>query len=408
MTIDIIIPTGEGGHKHLELCLLAVERFTRNDFKIIAVNNGSKSPETRKVLDEAKKRGATIVELASNRSFSGAINAGLAVSKGEYVCLLNDDVYVIDGWDAIMVGELADPSVGMVGALMPGGAAGLQGGSEVLGVVRVPYLVFAHVMMKRRVIDEVGLLDAETFDGYGSEDLDYSWRVREAGWKLKVSGARSLHIGGASMNRVMDRNSEYSRMHRKLVEKWTRQYVEKETRLYPRVALAVPTYNGKVDLDFYQSSMMLQKTGSFELELYQTKRLVVHYAREKIVEAILEADCFEYIWWLDDDMVFPPDTLVRLMAHQKPVVCALAYQRKEPHAACIFNWRALPANVQKTLPPEALTGTYDHMNDQEHTGLRKIDGCGSACTLMETAALRQLKDAGVYPLFSNTRMGEDL
>jgi len=410
--IDVIVPVHES--KYLGMCLQALEQNTRNEYRVIVVDSASKKTESVALL--AKLRSSdrvTVVTLGENESFSKACNAGIAAGKGEYVCLLNDDAFVGDDWDAVMLSELSDPSVGMVGAQMPGGAAGLQGASpDLASILRVPFLVFAHVMMRRDVVDKVGLLDADTFRGFGSEDLDYSWRVREAGYKLKVSATRTQHVGGATMNQVSagGRMTEYGRMHRRLVEKWGAAYVERESRLYPRVALCVPTYNGKVDNDFFQSCMTMQKTGNFELELFQTKRIVVHYARERIVEAVLKSDHFDYIWWLDDDMTFPPDTLVRLLAHQKPVVTAIAYQRREPYAPCIFEWNDLPEgtpNVAKKDVVEA-GGYYDHMHDCEHSGLRRIDGCGSACVLVETEVYRKLNAAGKRPWYSNKAFGEDL
>jgi GT2 family glycosyltransferase len=41
--------------------------------------------------------------------------------------------------------------------------------------------------IKREVINKVGLLDEETFKGYGAEDADYSKRVKLAGYKLAVA-----------------------------------------------------------------------------------------------------------------------------------------------------------------------------------------------------------------------------
>jgi GT2 family glycosyltransferase len=411
MQVSVIVPTHDG-HRNLELCIRSLEMYTKNDLQVVVVDSASKSQEMRDLLAEIGEK-HTVVYLGENESFSKAINAGIAASTGKYVCFLNDDAFVGDGWDAVMISELSDSRIGMVGAQMPGGAAGLQGASpDLASILRVPFLVFAHVMTRRDVIDKVGLLDAETFRGFGSEDLDYSWRIREAGYKLKVSAARTMHVGGATMNQVSagGRMTEYGRMHVRLTEKWGAEYVQRESRLYPRVAMCVPTYNGKVDNDFLQSCMMLQKTGNFELELFQTKRLVVHYAREKIVEAVLACDCFDYIWWLDDDMVFPPDTLVRLLAHQKPVVTAIAYQRKEPYAPCIFEWKDLEEHEKQVAKKEVaeVGGYYDHLQNMERTGLRKIDGCGSACVLVDVDVYRKLQDAGKRPWYSNRAFGEDL
>ncbi len=398
--ISIIVPTNDGW-KHLELCIKAVERFTANPFQLIIVNNGSKLAETRRVLDAAKTAGHVVIELPSNTCFSNAINAGLQASKGEHVVFLNDDVYVNDAWDSQMLMELSDPRIGMVGARMPGAAAGFMGDPTYADILPVNFLVFAHVMTRRDVIDKVGVLDAETFNGYGSEDLDYCWRIVKAGYKLKVSQAHSFHIGGASMTRKLGghegRANEYARMQRKLVEKWGEDHCRAGTKMYPRIALAIPTYTGKVDNDFLQSIATLDKSGPFQLEIFQSKRLVVHYAREKIAERIVE-EGFDYIWWLDDDMVFPPDTLTRLLAHQKPFVSALAYQRKEPYHTCLFSWTDIP-NVKEG-------GSFQSLNGIERTGLRRIDASGSACVLVSTEIFKKLKDD--RPFFDNKVFGEDM
>ncbi len=407
--IDIIVPVHES--RYLEMCLQAIQKNTKNEHRVIIVDSASKDQAALWALDTARGKGHTVVTLGENESFSKAINAGIAASKGEYVCFLNDDAFVGEGWDAVMVSELSDSRVGMVGAQMPGGAAGLQGASpDLASILKVPFLVFAHVMTRRDVIDKVGLLDAETFRGFGSEDLDYSWRVRDAGYR--VSAARTMHVGGATMNQVSQggRMTEYGRMHRRLVEKWGAERVERESRIYPRVAVCVPTYNGKVDNAFFQSFAMLQKTGCFELEVFQTGRIVIHHARERIVEEVLKCDRFDYVWWLDDDMVFPPDTLSRLLAHQKPVVTAIAYQRREPYNPCIFEWRALEPHERNVAKKDVaeVDGYYDHMHDCEHSGLRRIDGCGSACVLVDVEVYRKLSEAGKRPWYSNKSFGEDL
>ena len=39
-----------------------------------------------------------LVELGQNRGFTGACNAGYGVSRGEFVCLLNNDTEADTGW----------------------------------------------------------------------------------------------------------------------------------------------------------------------------------------------------------------------------------------------------------------------------------------------------------------------
>lgn len=395
--IDIIIPTVDA-YKHVELCVSAIERFTRNPFKIILVDNGSRAPEAKKFLASARERGHVVVSLPDNVCFSKAVNAGLSVSKAEYVSIINDDAYVNDGWDGAMIADLSDPTVGMVGA-SSNAAAGFMGAPEFAEVLPVPYLVFVHVMLKRSVIDKVGLLDAETFTGFGSEDLDYSWRVRAAGYRLKVSRAFTFHVGGMTMGAerfggVQARDHEYRRMSLKLEEKWGHKFVAKNTKMFPKIAVATPSYEPKVWHQFFRSMMLLKKTGPFQLEYYQTSRTLVQFAREEIVKGALADGSFDYIWFVDDDMTFPPDTLIRLLAHQKSFVTALAYQRRAPYNVCIFDH----------VPDKTEHGHFDFVRSPEHTGLRKIGGCGFACALISTEVFQALE----YPRFKFETFGEDL
>lgn len=52
-------------------------------------------------------------------------------------------------------------------------------------------------------------------------------------------------------------------------------------------------------------------------------------ARERLVERALAAKA-DWLLWLDDDHTFPPDALLRLLAHEKPIVGA-NYPRRSRH-----------------------------------------------------------------------------
>ena len=55
--------------------------------------------------------------------------------------------------------------------------------------------------------------------------------------------------------------------------------------------------------------------------------------RNYLVKAFLESS-HDYLFFLDTDHTFEPDLLLRLMAHQVPVVGALAFQRVPPYDTC--------------------------------------------------------------------------
>ena len=54
-----------------------------------------------------------MLELAENHGFAGAVNAGIAHARGEFVALLNNDMELDPGWLAELVAALdADPAAG--------------------------------------------------------------------------------------------------------------------------------------------------------------------------------------------------------------------------------------------------------------------------------------------------------
>jgi hypothetical protein len=133
------------------------------------------------------------------------------------VWLLNNDAEPEPATLAALVDEAeADPRVGIVGAVLPG----VWGGgrvSEWTGVARpvsepgerLDYVAGTCMLIRRRVLEQIGLFDEAFFFYY--EDADFCRRARQAGWRLSVAPeARVGHAGGASVNRGIEGRSPWS------------------------------------------------------------------------------------------------------------------------------------------------------------------------------------------------------
>lgn len=77
-----------------------------------------------------------------------------------------------------------------------------------------------------------------------------------------------------------------------------------------------------------------------------------------------------HIFWMDDDMVMPPDTVARLMAHRKPIVGGLYHQKTAPFMPVAYR-NAEGRHVRMIDLP-----------DDTH-GLVAVDGMGLGCCLVE-------------------------
>ncbi len=107
------------------------------------------------------------------------------------------------------------------------------------------------------------------------------------------------------------------------------------------------------------------------------------FARNRGVQKAL-SDNFDYIFWLDSDMIFPSDSLERLLQRKKDIIHALSFRRTAPHYPCLFEWREDLKSYE--------TIDYSKKSDD----LIECDAAGSACTLINTKVYKQLKAPYYY------------
>lgn len=122
--------------------------------------------------------------------FARNVNIGMRAAGEDDVIIMGDDVEVRTpmSFDIISDTTTSVPQAGLVATAVSGPCGNpwqhwRQGDKSILdGSVE---LVFICVYVPRSVIKLVGELD-EQFVGYGMEDLDLSWRVKNRGLKLLV------------------------------------------------------------------------------------------------------------------------------------------------------------------------------------------------------------------------------
>lgn len=362
-----------------DLAIRAVENNTRNPYQLILVDSASKEQKTKDILKAAEDRGHTLITLAENRSFSHGINIGVNAGKSKFIVILNSDALVTEGWDSAILQDASDKQTGLVGA-RSNYVTGAQGDPGFIG--EPPYLIFVCVAMRRQVWEAVGPMDAETFDGFSSEDIDYSWRVKKAGYNLKVSNAFVLHAGSRTISAAMPdpeaqrRNNE--KYNARLIDKWGKEWVAAHSKLVGRVLVA--SYHADVwtRVAFMGAFAGLKRSDGVTFSFYHQTRAPIHMARQLLCDYALDQG-FDWLVQLDDDAIFPSDLIRRLLSHQKDVVCALAYQRKPPHLPCAFE-----------IGPDGILGAP--MEGIEHTGLRRVDASGFHCSILRTSVIKRMRD----------------
>lgn len=208
-----------------------------DNWEVIVVDNASDST-TRQYLQDTKQRhqNITIILNELNLGFSAGNNIGIKSSSGDFIVLLNSDAFPSPGMIGKLVTHLkSDDYLGMIGPVTnaagneqciytPSGdmaekiQAGLHyanaGNEDVLLASRLDFFCVA---LSRRILDQVGLLDENFGRGY-FEDLDYSLRVRAAGFKLGVAeNCFVYHRGSTSFSKVPQETRQLLKRNKQLI-----------------------------------------------------------------------------------------------------------------------------------------------------------------------------------------------
>lgn len=121
----------------------------------------------------------------------------------------------------------------------------------------------------------------------------------------------------------------------------------------------------------------------------------LHRARNDLAIQAMKIDA-THILWLDADMKFPQDALLRLLGHGKPIVGANYSHRRFPIHHVAFK----TVGEGNDRGADVMCRTTD-----ESTGLEEVEGIGFGMLLMETAILTKIP----FPWFTlQDGVGEDL
>lgn len=148
----------------------------------------------------------------------------------------------------------------------------------------------------------------------------------------------------------------------------------------PKVMIGIPS-NRDLKKEFVAQLLRLgQKVGINNLFMMQNA--MINQCRDALVQVAVQKG-FDYIMWLDDDMIVPDDVIERLMAHNKDIVSGLYFGRK--------NFRPLLFDI---TPEDDENGdvVYSIKNhtDYPQSGLFLVDGVGFGCVLTKVEALKKI------------------
>ena len=208
-------------------CIRSLYETGHEDFEIIVVDNDSRSipPELSPPV--------RLIQNPENLGFSRACNVGIAASKGELVVLINPDTLVEGGFFEEVESVFEhNPTVGVAGPRIVDGqgvlqlsarkelnfVSGLLGRTSLLvrlfpksllvkrlfpaaqypsNSTEIDWVSGACMILRRRTLEEIGLMDERFFMYF--EDADLCRRARKTGWLVYyLPQVEVIHHTGAS------------------------------------------------------------------------------------------------------------------------------------------------------------------------------------------------------------------
>ena len=198
-------------------CVESILANTYYPYELIIVDNNSR-PETRSYLKKISKKHNHIKLKLNNKNygFSKGNNQGVALSKGYYVLILNNDTLVPEGWEIKLINSLnVDKNIGSIGVLS-NSISGRQQLETIPYNNDDEYFIYAKkrindptkkltprrrlagfcMLFRKKVYNEVGGFSEEYKIG-NFEDDDLSLKLRHAGYSLMVDESVLIHHFGS-------------------------------------------------------------------------------------------------------------------------------------------------------------------------------------------------------------------
>jgi len=334
MKVSLIIPVRYRADL-TAVCIDSVVKYTDIPHEIVLVQEGI----DEEITELLKSYDAKFVHNKEPKGFAGAMNSGLAVSEGDYLCFLNNDVVVIPGWLECMMKAFEDKQVGLVAPVLSEGNKrqhldAREGREKEFDYVEDPLsLKGVCFLVRRSVIDNVGTWD-ESFGMGGGDDSDFCYRIAKAGYKLVIARKSFLyHYGSASFRELFDNDIPRSK---KYAEEQFSKFKKKhsggrKTNVdgeKPRVYVAVFPGNGWV---WHELSLVLlhwSHDSDMTVKIrYYPFLSPLDNARNQAVKDSLE-DYWDYVLQIDNDIVPPVDCLRELLAADKDIIAPLCMTMK--------------------------------------------------------------------------------
>lgn len=303
---SVVIPTYNHCDDLLKPCIDSIIKYSdmNNVELVISANGCTDNTNLYLAYLQTAIPHITVVWNTNPLGFTKATNEGIKASCGEKIVILNNDTILLD-----------QAKNAWLERLNVNDGAGVH--SLYSEITQRRFLVFFCMMIDRKVIDQIGLLD-ESFGMGGCDDIEYCYRADQAGFVFMDVGYKGdfpiYHKGEGTMHQP------------ELIEQYKKTFHENELKLAKKLNLDHYRY---LLSNNYERAVFLKGDPVFPRE---TQRY--EWARQNILGTnILEIGCSTGY-----GRQFFPDQIYYRGLDYDPIIVQVAQEQNWNNDHTIFDW----------------------------------------------------------------------
>lgn len=398
-------------YKHFEETKKALESLiaTTNpeDYRLIFYDNEMEAQEESEFIAICKNNHVELKYQGANhnRGWIACINNGYKLSETEFILTVHNDVIFPKYWLQNMMRRMEDQEIAAVGPVISY-AMGPQ--SEVHARIyfgcEPKYLLGLFFLCRRDVLESIKIGEMEYLaNDYGmgdKEELELCHRIRKLGFRFKIAyDVKVEHTGEKGFVDLLgsaDAFHEYQEkqldiLRMRLGDTVVSDIFTIDMENPVKVMVGLLTRDIMIHYEHHFSTLglwgktlqsgMVKNLSSFHIGRgHPTDRNI-------ILKKAMEQG-FTHVLFIDDDMTFPDDALIKMLEHDVDICTGIAYQRSEPYMPCTFL-----VSAEKEVYPIEFAGQ----------GVVEIDACGGYFLLINLSSIIGMEEP--YFKWGDTDLG---
>ena len=339
---------------HIEQTKKAIESLAEHtdpsQYKLFFMDNGGTDNTDSWLIWYCREKGIELkYTYSDNVGYINAVNIAYAMVDTPYSLTVHNDIVFCKQWLDNMMRRFKNEKVAAVGPVISFalGPQSIHYAYLTIGCT-VKYILGLFFLCRTDVLNKIKEDTGEylpTVYGMGDkEELELCYRIRQLGYIFEI--ARDVYIEHEGEKSFIDNLGsqqafyDYQEKQKKILisrlgEDVVNNIYQIEIKNPVKLMIGILT---RTEYVHYKNVISLLKVwGATQVykTFYHIARGHPAMARNQIVKEFLKTDC-THLLFIDDDMIFEQDAILRLLTHDVDICTGIAYQRGEPHAPCVF------------------------------------------------------------------------